>query len=209
MAFKPNFQPSPKKTVSTELGLQQIVSKFCHENDFAKSPENTKVFREGIEREHDGVWTVENLRAVMKQHRTKLTRAITIKTLPRTVSPEEVMAMAQQVLAANPWIDSSSEKNGKMIAEIFSDDPRMSPKRNLADMVKAVEICKDKLERTPPPPPPSAPQYEEGSLEDWQLPYPQADWQLRRASREQVSDYVARLRKREAWEAQQKESRAT
>ena len=119
------------------------------------------------------------------------------------------MAMAQQVLAANPWIDSSSEKNGELIAATFLDDPRMSPKRNLADMVKAFEICKDKLDRTPPPPPPAPPQYEEGSLEDWQLPYPQADWQLRRASREQVSDYVSRLRKRESWETQQKEIRAT
>src|ERR1700739_2189824 len=141
MAYKPNFQLSPKKPQVTELGIQQTVGKFLRENELAVTPENAKILRDGIENEHDGWWSVENLRAVFKKHRNELRRAVTIKTLPRTVSPEEVMAMAQQVMAANPWIDSSSEKNGELIATTFLDDPRMSPKRNLADMVKAFEIC--------------------------------------------------------------------
>ena len=204
MAYKPNFHyVPPKKPMTTELGIQQMVANFSRDNELALSAENKKILSDGIEREHDGVWNVENLCAVLKQHRTKLTRAVTIKTLPRTVTPEEALTMVQQVMAANPWI-ANTEKNGELIAATFLGDPHISPKRNLQDMIKAVEIVKNQLDRTPPPPPPAPPQYEE-SVKEGMLPYPQADWQLRRASREQVADYVARLRKREGWEAQQKE----
>ena len=197
------FQVPPKKPQSTELGEQQLISRFCRENDLAISPENTKILRDGIAKEFDDYFSVENLRFVMRQHSTQFRRAVTIKTLPRVVSVEEMQSMLKMILSANSWI-ADTPRNGELIATTFLDDPRISPKRNLQDMIKAVEIVKNQLDRTPPPPPPARPQYEEPKpLESWQLPYPQSDWQLQRASREQVSDYVSRLRKREAWEAQQ------
>ncbi len=207
MAFKPNFQPPPKKPIATDLGIQQLISKFCHENDFAKSPENTKVFRDSIDTEHDGVWYVENLRSVVKHHRTELTRAVTIKTLPRMVSVEEMQSMLERILSANPWI-ADTDKNGELIAATFLDDPRMSPKRNLQDMINAVEIVKAQLDVNKPAPPPK-PQYDEGPLKllsDGSMPLPldTPEWTMRSASvsSEQMRDLTARLRKYEVWGGQ-------
>src|SRR5258708_22849689 len=200
MAFKPNFKISPKKPQVTELGIQQTVGKFLRSNDLAVTPENTKILRDGIDNEHDGWWDVENLRAVFKKHRNDLRRAVTIKTLPRVVSVQEMQSMLKMILSANPWI-ADTDKNGVLVAATFLDDPRISPKRNLGDMLKAVEIVKAQLDVNKPAPPPK-PQYDEGQLEDWQLPINAPTWMQVKATREQQRDFVQRLRRFESWKKQ-------
>jgi len=216
MTYKPNYRDDyqhqvpldyvrPKKPIATELGIQQAVSKFCRENDLAISPENTKVFRDGIEKEHDGIWSAENLHAVMRQRSTEFRREVLIKTSPRPVSTEEVLAMAQQVMAANPWI-ADTPRNGELIANAFLDDSNI--KRDLPSMIGAIERIKNQLDLNRPEPPPKS-VYDEGPLKplsDGSLPLPldTPEWRMRSSSvsNEQMRDLVARLRKKELWAKQ-------
>jgi len=207
MAFKPHFQISPKKPQFTELGVQQMIGTFCRENDLAISPENTKLLRDGITNKFDDHFSVENLHAIARQNSTKFRREVLIKTLPRVVSVEEMKSMLKMILSANPWI-ADTDKNGELIAATFLDSPRMSPKRNLDDMLKAVEIVKAQLDVNKPAPPPK-PQYDEGPLKllsdgSMRLPLDTPEWKMRSASvsSEQMRDLTTRLRKYEVWKKQ-------
>jgi hypothetical protein len=187
-----------KKPPQGEYGIQKLLAKFLDENNLDQTAENIKVLRDGIEQNHDGYYTVESLLAVMRQNRDRL--AHKIRTLPRIVTAEELHAMYQQVLAANPWI-ADTEKNGELIATAFLDDP--NPKRDIHSMVAVITRIKAQLDVQKPAPPPK-PVYDEGPLKtlsdgSWQLPLSAPEWQMRSASKEQMKDLLERLRKFEAW----------
>jgi hypothetical protein len=198
MAFRPGYQPKEKKPPQGEYGIQKLLAKFLDENNLENTAENKQVLRDGIEQNHDGYYTVESLLAVMRQNRSRL--AHKVRTLPRIVTAEELQAMYQKVLEANPWI-ADTEKNGELIATAFLDDP--NPKRDIRSMVAVIDRIKSQLDMQKPTPPPN-PVYDESPLKtlsdgSWQLPLHASEWEMRSASKEQMRDLVERLRKFEAW----------
>lgn len=203
-----NFQLAPRKAKTTELGINMLIDKELRASGVTVSDESRAVIRAGIEKEYDGDYDVSYIRFLIHRDRHTLpTEPKKLRVIPRTVSVEEMQSMFKTILSANPWI-ADTEKNGELIAATFLDSEAMSPKRNLQDMVKAFEICKDKLDRTPPPAPPK-PVYDEGPLKPLSdgstpLPLDTPEWKMRSASvsSEQMRDLTARLRRYEAWKKQ-------
>jgi hypothetical protein len=105
----------------------------------------------------DHLGDCENVRAAITKRKMDLEpRSFEVKTLPRLFTAQEAHTFYLQVIDKNPWIDRNSEHNAQVVGQIFANDSQMSPKRNLDDMKRAVQIAAsaNQLERTPPPPPP-------------------------------------------------------
>lgn len=122
-----------------------------------------------------------------------------MSALPRSVSAEEATEMYSKVLAANSSWMANTEKNGRLVAEVFLTDPRISPKRDLKDMVLALQIASASLDRVPKVVFVDDPQ--DKQLSDGKLPLKldAAAFEQRQASREQQKNLLARLRRFEKW----------
>jgi hypothetical protein len=122
-----------------------------------------------------------------------------VSVLPRNVSAEEATEMYSKVLAANSSWMANTEKNGRLVAEIFLTDPRISPKRDLKDMKLAVEIASAQLDRVPKEVFVDDPL--DKPLSDGKLPLrlDASAFEQRQASREQQKNLLMRLRRFEKW----------
>lgn len=124
---------------------------------------------------------------------------------------EERMAMVVRVLHEDfPLLSTEGRpgfENGKVLTEAMAK--RFAGIYTPESVRACVAYEKDNLKwlrPTPPkpatPPPPPKPEYDEGGLLSWQLPLDSPEILVRRASREAVRDYLNRMRKREAWKAE-------
>jgi hypothetical protein len=104
--------------------------------------------------------------------------------------------MLQQVLAENPDV-ADSDFNGQRIGEFLKQHTARLCVENFRTAVTQLRN-RGQLELTPPPAPPVVVEPTEPAeiLEAWQIPLnpPPSEWQLRRASKEAIKDYLKRVR---------------
>ena len=131
-----------------------------------------------------------------------------IKPLKRHLeSLDEVFSLYQQVLDANKSWMADTINNKRLVCELFtSDDPRISHRLDLNDMVTAATILSAYLDRVPKPEPPK---FEDDDLSqplsDGTMPLPldATIAEQRRASVNQMRNLVARLKRYEVWQREQ------
>jgi hypothetical protein len=133
-----------------------------------------------------------------------------IRPMGRTVSEDELRGGIQSVLDKNPWI-ACTHRNIDLITKVFLfDTERMSPQRNMEDLMNAVKIveAEHRLDRTPPPPKEVFPDDDlSQTLADGTLPLPldATVGEQRKASLVQMKNLVGRLKRQEVWQRQQDE----
>lgn len=115
------------------------------------------------------------------------------------MSPEEII---KTVWGENPTL-ADTPKNGELVGQFLKENGQALSVDNVRIAVKILGYPFDKLDRQKPPvptPPPPQPVVEsaepEEVLENWQIPLnpPPSEWQIRRASKEAVKDYLKRAK---------------
>lgn len=119
-----------------------------------------------------------------------------IRPLGREVSEPELQDWLQQISNANPWF-ALTYRNIDLVTKTFLFDERLSPQHTMADLIQAVKIAdaEQRLDKNAPPPKPKF----EDSIEPWKLPMPTPAWELRKATKEQLADYIERAKRYEVW----------
>jgi hypothetical protein len=101
-------------------------------------------------------------------------------------------------------------ENKRRVCELFtSNDPRISHRLDVKDMVAAATIPAPTLDTVPPPAPPTFPDDLDEILPDGTKPLPidAMTYEQRRATIAQQRNFVARLRKFAAWQREQQQER--
>jgi hypothetical protein len=182
----------------TKDEIQKVLRYYFNQRRLEETKKNRELIADEIDEHFDGVYNLENLAEAEKKLKTKF--SLTYRPpepLPELITTGETLVLMKQLMNAHSWILDSG-RNGKLIADAFFT--RVGPKRGIAEMYKALELVKHQLDivrEDPPPPPKTAAEFYteeyESNLQPWQLPYPQSEFALRRATLQQVRDYSARL----------------
>jgi hypothetical protein len=123
-------------------------------------------------------------------------------------SLDEVFALYAQVQRANASWMADTLENKRRVCELFtSDDPRISERLDLRDMVTAATILSATLDRVPPPPKATFPDDLTQTLSDGTKPLPldALPHEQRRGSLAQVRNLHARLVRYEQWNREQQD----
>jgi hypothetical protein len=131
-----------------------------------------------------------------------------VRPLKRTITIDEVFALYAQVQQANSSWMSDTENNKLKVCTLFTDpdDPRISERLDIKDMVAAATILSAQLDRVPPPPKPQFPDDDLTiRLVDGELPLPidAPVFIQRKASIAQMKNLVDRLKRFEVWKREQ------
>jgi hypothetical protein len=187
---------------------ERILSAFlASPSEYIDSPNNRKILKRWMGTK---CYDFAELHATAAAHKNRLEhRPPPNKPLKREVTLDEIFALYQQVLDANSsWLADTTE-NRRRVCELFtSDDPRISHKLDLADMVTAVRALSATLDRVRPPEPPKFPDDDLSQpLTDGTMPLPidATPYEQRRATIAQQRNLVARLHKFEAWQREQRQ----
>jgi hypothetical protein len=183
---------------------------FESQNEFEDCPDNRAILRQEINNEADGDFSHTIIRVVARDLRDKLKpKNLGLKPVqpPKQgvySTPENTRVVMAQIGAENPWLNTTSETNLKILFD-FLYEHQFAGGFMLDNIRTAVKVLgKSALESVPPPvvaaPPPLPP-----PIFDWSgvaafrdIPLTDPDgqpppaWFLNKLSREQIRSFVKR-----------------
>ena len=196
MAYRPGYKPKQSREF-VETILKQGFQRF----HIIDNPRNRRYIQDEIDAEFGGVFTVDNIAAVIGSGNSPLEfEPQQPKRVIRADVPE-IRRVIAEIKKKFPWLADTGEAGNRNLSKIFSWLQDNNAVGFTLETVKvAVEVLLPELESDrdyvppQPPPPPAPPKPELEKLEPWQLPLNATKQQLHKAGPKALKDYLRRVR---------------
>lgn len=199
MAYRPGYKPKQSPAFIDSI-LKQSFQRF----HIIDNPRNRRYIQDDIDAEFGGVFTVNNIAAVISSGNLPL--EFESQQPPKRViraDVPEIRRVMVEIKKKFPWLADTGEAGNRNLSKIFSwlqDNDAVG--FTLETVKVAVEVLLPELESDrdyvppQPPPPPAPPKPPAEQLESWQIPLnpTPSKQQLRAASSEAIKHYLKRLR---------------